>query len=78
VSALEYPYATVKGRRSPLIPIHTVDIQLRHYRFSGQIGFSEHLGVSFNVIGRIPLFERCIVCFDDRQGLVRLEPYNLS
>jgi hypothetical protein len=134
VPALEYPYAIVKGRRSPLIPIglgfqgkrqwveaygdskafysvfkaglapalgldwqqgariyvqvgdggfipvylHTVDMQLRHYRFSGQIGFSEHLGVSFNVIGRIPLFERCIVCFDDRQGLVRLEPYSLS
>ncbi len=58
--------------------LHTVDIQLRQYRFSGRVGFSEHLGVSFNVIGRIPFFERCIVCFDDRQGLVRLEPYNLS
>lgn len=60
-----------------LIPIflHVVDLQLRWYRFSGQIGFSEHLGVSFNLIGRVPFFEHCVVCFDDRQGLVRFDPY---
>jgi len=63
-----------------LIPIflHVVDLQLRHYRFSGQIGFSQHLGVSFNLIGRVPLFEHCIVCFDDRQGIVRLDPYEMN
>jgi hypothetical protein len=60
-----------------LIPIflHVVDLQLRQYRFSGQIGFSEHLGVSFNLIGRVPLFEHCVVCFDDRQAIVRFDPY---
>lgn len=55
--------------------LHTVDIQLRQHRFSGRVGFSDHLGVSFNLIGRIPLFERFVICFDDRQGFVRFEPY---
>lgn len=60
-----------------LIPIflHEVDLQLRQYRCSGRIGFSEHLGVSFNLIGRVPLFEHGVVCFDDRQGIVRFDPY---
>ena len=60
-----------------LIPVylHTVDLQLRQHRFSGRIGFSDRLGVSFNLIGRIPLFEHFIICFDDRQGIVRLDPY---
>jgi hypothetical protein len=55
--------------------LHTVDIQLRQHRFSGRIGFSEYLGVSFNLIGRIPFFEQFVICFDERQGIVRLEPY---
>jgi hypothetical protein len=58
-----------------LVYLHTVDMQLRQHRFSGRIGFSEHLGVSFNLIGRLPLFERFVICFDDRQGVIRLEPY---
>lgn len=130
--AVEYRYAIIAGRRSPLIPLgmgfrgtwqrveayvdsgafysvfkagfaaalgidwqkgeriyvqvgdggfipiylHTVDLQLRQYRFSGQIGFSDRLGVSFNLIGRIPLFEHFIVCFDDRQGTIRFNPYD--
>jgi hypothetical protein len=134
VPAIEYKYAVVAGRRSPLIPLgigsggrwqrveayvdsgafysvfkvgfavalgidwqrgeriyvqvgdgglipvylHPVDLQLRQYRFSGQIGFSDHLGVSFNLIGRVPLFEHCVVCFDDRQGIVRLDPYEID
>jgi hypothetical protein len=130
--AVEYKYAAVAGRRSPLIPLglgyhgrwqrveayvdsgafysvfktgfalaigidwqtgervsvqvgdgrflpvylHTVDIQLQQHRFSGRIGFSDQLGVSFNLIGRIPLFERFVICFDERQGILRFEPYN--
>ena len=57
------------------IYLHRVDLQLRQYRFSGRIGFSAHLGVRFNLIGRVPLFEEFVICFDDRQGIVSLEPY---
>jgi hypothetical protein len=128
---VEYPYAIVAGRRSPLIPLgigyqdrwqrveayvdsgafysvfkpdfglalglewqqgdrvyvqvgdggfipiylHRVELQLQQHRFSGRVGFSEHLGVRFNLIGRVLVFERFVICFDDRQGIVRLEPY---
>lgn len=62
-----------------LIPVylHAVDLQLRQQRFSGQVGFSDHLGVSFNLIGRVPLFTYFEICFDDRQGVIRLNPYDL-
>jgi len=129
---LEYDYAVVAGRRSPLIPLglghqgkwqrveayvdsgafysvfkpgfapplglewqagervqvqvgdgrlipvylHELDVQVRQYRFSGRIGFSEHLGIRFNLIGRIPLFEQFVICFDDRRGVVSLEPHS--
>jgi hypothetical protein len=132
VSLVEYQYAVVAGRQSPLIPLglgyqgkwqrveayvdsgafyrvfktgfalalgidwqkgqrvfvqvgdggfipvylHILDIQIRQHRFSGQIGFSDRLGVSFNLIGRTPLFGQFITCFDDRQGLIRLTPYD--
>jgi hypothetical protein len=55
--------------------LHTMDIQLQQYRFSGRIGFSDRLGIRFNLIGCVPLFERFIICFDDRQGMVQLESY---
>lgn len=60
-----------------LIPIylHELEVQVRQYRFSGRIGFSDHLGVRFNLIGRIPLFEQFVLCFNDRRGIVSLEPY---
>src|SRR4029453_10668321 len=34
--------------------LHIVDVQLQRYRFSGRIGFSDHLGIRFNIIGRVP------------------------
>lgn len=57
------------------IYLHRVELQLQQHRFSGRVGFSEHLGVRFNLIGQVPLFERFVICFDDRQGIVRLESY---
>ena len=128
---IEYDYAVVAGRRSPLIPLglghqgkwqrveayvdsgafysvfkpdfsqplglewqegervqvqvgdgrfipiylHELDVQVRQYRFSGRIGFSDHLGIRFNLIGRIPLFDQFVICFDDRRGVVGLEPH---
>lgn len=55
--------------------LHTVEIQLQQHRFAGRVGFSDYLGIRFNLIGRIPLFERFVICFDERQGFVRLEPH---
>jgi hypothetical protein len=131
MSVIEYDYAVVAGRRSPLIPLglghqgkwqrveayvdsgafysvfkpdfaqplglawqegervqlqvgdgrfisvylHELDVQVRQYRFTGRIGFSEHLGIRFNLIGRISLFDQFVICFDDRRGVVGLEPH---
>jgi hypothetical protein len=55
--------------------LHELDVQVRQYRFSGRIGFSDYLGIRFNLIGRIPLFDQFVICFDDRRGVVGLEPH---
>jgi hypothetical protein len=62
------------GRFIPIY-LHELDVQVRQYRFSGRIGFSDHLGIRFNLIGRIPLFDQFIIYFDDRRGVVGLEPH---
>jgi hypothetical protein len=55
--------------------LHELDVPVRQYRFSGRIGFSDYLGIQFNLIGRIPLFDQFVICFDDRRGVVGLEPH---
>jgi hypothetical protein len=56
--------------------LHELDVPVRQYRFSGRIGFSDYLGIQFNLIGRIPLFDQFVICFDDRRGVVGLEPHS--
>lgn len=55
--------------------LHEVDIQLGKERMSGIIGFSEKLGIGFNLLGRISLFDQFKVCFDEKRYLVTFEKY---
>jgi hypothetical protein len=38
--------------------------------FDAAIGFSKQLGIGFNIIGRKDVFERFIVCFDEKEKFV--------
>jgi len=55
--------------------LHELDIQLGTQRFKALIGFSEKLGIGFNLLGRISLFTRFKVCFDEQRFLVTFEKY---
>jgi hypothetical protein len=57
------------------IPVYLsyLEVQLGTTRFFCPIGFSEQLGVRFNVLGRKGVFERFRVCFQEAQGVLSFE-----
>ncbi len=50
-----------------LIPIylHRLRVNLNDYEFEANIGFSDRLGIGFNILGRKDFFEEFVFCFDD-------------
>jgi hypothetical protein len=50
--------------------LHELDIQLGPRIFRVTIGFSEKLGIGFNILGRSNVFDKFIVCFDDTKNYV--------
>jgi len=64
------------GRRSSItvgdgntIPVyfHTLPMMIETISFNAIIGFSEKLGVGFNLLGRRSVFEKFIFVFDDKK-----------
>jgi hypothetical protein len=53
--------------------LHDLEIQVGTERFSAQVGFSEKLGVGFNLLGRIGVFDAFRICFDESQGILTFE-----
>ena len=45
--------------------------------FTAEIGFSEHLTVGFNLIGRKDVFEKFRVCFSDAERKITFQVLNL-
>jgi hypothetical protein len=54
--------------------LHLMDVQLGSQRFQTRIGFSDRLGVKFNLLGRSLFFERFEVCFNDFARTVTFTP----
>ncbi len=52
-----------------LIPVYThkLPVQFAGQKFTAIIGFSENLGVGFNLLGRISFFDRFRICFNDKE-----------
>ena len=53
--------------------IHDVSIQLGTFQITVPIGFSERLGVGFNLLGRMGVFNQFEVCFNDRARKVTFQ-----
>ena len=55
-----------------LIPVylHKLPIQFAGHKFTAVIGFSEKLGVGFNLLGRVDFFNRFRICFNDKERAV--------
>ncbi|KPA09511.1 hypothetical protein MHK_010276 [Candidatus Magnetomorum sp. HK-1] len=61
-----------------LIPIylHDLQIQVGKNRIIAPIGFSEKLGINFNLLGRVGFFDFFQVCFDEKNYLIQLIPFD--
>jgi hypothetical protein len=55
-----------------LIPVylHNLPVKFAGHEFNARIGFSEKLGVEFNLIGRASFFDRFMVCFNDKRKIL--------
>jgi predicted aspartyl protease len=71
-----------KGRRQMIvvgdgsyIPTYFHDLQLKisEREITAPIGFSERLGVGFNILGRVGIFDKFQVCFNDHDRKVTFQ-----
>ena len=53
--------------------LHSLYVQLGEEVFRAVIGFSDKLGIGFNLLGRKSFFERFKVCFDEKNKLVTFQ-----
>ena len=54
--------------------IHDVSVEIGRTPITIPIGFSERLGVGFNLLGRTGVFNRFEVCFNDHTRKVTFQP----
>jgi hypothetical protein len=54
--------------------IHDLPVQIGGMQFTAPIGFSERLGVGFNLLGRAGVFTQFEVCFNDLARKVTFQP----
>jgi hypothetical protein len=53
--------------------LHDLDVQIGPERFTGKVGFSEKLGVGFNILGRKGFFDRFKICFQESSGILTFD-----
>ena len=58
--------------------LHELQIQVGTERFTAKIGFSEKLGVAFNLLGRESIFDRFTICFLESRGVLTFESAELG
>jgi hypothetical protein len=60
-----------------LIPayLHDLTIQLGKEKFVAPLGFSDRLGVGFNLLGRTGVFNQFKVCFDEKNWFVTFQKH---
>jgi predicted aspartyl protease len=54
--------------------LHDLEVQIGAEQFTARVGFSEKLGVGFNLLGRTNIFDRFRICFQENQRILTFEP----
>lgn len=52
--------------------LHKLKVELANEKFTASMGFSNQLGVGFNLLGRKSFFDRFLICFNDKKRFVEL------
>lgn len=70
-----------EGRKKPItvgdgsmiaVYFHRLLVEFSETKFEAEIGFSKQLGIGFNIIGRKDIFERFVICFDEKNRVVEI------
>lgn len=56
--------------------LHKITVQIGEEEFETEVGFSSHLGIGFNLMGRKSIFDKFRVCFSDWKGIVSFQKEN--
>jgi len=76
-----------KGRRQMIVVgdgsfipsyFHDLSVQIGTHEIVAPIGFSERLGVGFNILGRKGVFDQFQVCFNDHARKVTFEKISIE
>ena len=67
-------YVTVGDGSQIIVYLHKIIVRIAELEFDATIGFSRHLGIGFNIIGRLDIFDRFRVCFDESEKVVEFHP----
>ena len=65
-------YITVGDGGEIPVYLHRLPVRLQDKEFEADIGFSEKLGIGFNILGRKDFFERFMFCFSDRKRIMKV------
>ena len=55
------------------VHFHKIFVKFLEMEFKAEIGFSRQLGIGFNIIGRKDIFERFVICFDEKNKIVEIK-----
>ncbi len=61
---------TGDGARIPVY-IRDVEVRFAEVEFTAKIGFSDKLGIGFDILGRKDFFERFTVCFSEVEKMIQ-------
>jgi len=56
--------------------IHNINVRFIEKKFKAKVGFSDKLGIGFDILGREGFFDRFVVCFDDRRRILKIIDMN--
>ena len=63
-------FISMADRSQIKIYMHNIRVKIAEKEFTAAIGFSRHLGIGFNIIGRLDVFNKFKICFDEEENLV--------
>jgi len=70
----EVDYVKIGDGSEIKVYIHELNVRIAGEEFKARIGFSERLGIGFNIIGRLDIFWKFMICFNEKKGFVEFTP----
>jgi|SRR3989344_3524047 len=71
-------YISMADRSKIKIYLHKIKVKIATEEFTATIGFSTQLGIGFNIIGRLDIFNKFKICFDEKESFIEFHPKNSS